>query len=878
MPFTEGGIRPDIIINPHALPSRMTIGQLVETLMGKACGLYGAFGDCTAFVNKGSKHKIFGDLLTQVGFHSSGTEVLYNGNTGEQLESNIYIGPTYYMRLKHMVKDKINYRALGPRTVLTRQTVQGRANDGGLRIGEMDRDALIAHGITNFLQESMLVRGDDYYMAVCNKSGTIAIYNESYNLFLSPFADGPIKFNGTLNDRLNIENISKFGRSFSIVRVPYAFKLLIQELQAMNIQLRIITEENVNQMTSMSFSDNIEKLLGKSVTIKELNAINYNNVVGSAGVGSNSADTKAVDKSEEKKQEKGFNKLVQPFFLKWLIPKTAGDVISSLVPLNELDGSGNAPSAELEKPWLDMRDRLNVAKSLLDPIPKEAYIKINQTLDLYRNLRDMMSRKYNMYNATNASLKMYEMLMQMKLVDCATLTDDALNSFSNAELPGAFIIAINHYLKSKCPGKKFNWLGSSYLPAAAAATGNVTILEDKFKLYATNRNRWLMGPRPNALPEGIDDITGDVTDPNTVITLGIGVKSRFLNTSGAVLYTSDAGIDVTQDYLGQEDNTSAINYGQIISGLLSLAPGGNFVTKQYTFFTPFSRSLIALVAGFFEETYVAKPATSRPGNSEIYLVGKGFKGISTEMTEALTERSELFKTLGVNPTTLGSLVTSEMLSSVDPVLYKISEEFFMDIQIKFIEEYANVFKNYNGYMDVLEGNVEQLIKDTEKRWLQENGVLAVKPEESLTQLIQYTRKKYGRMAGGGGDDIDANNYPDYLMNNNIPVGEIKGDVAGAEYQDAINGQVDMQIEDAGGATEFEGSVAEYALPKQVEIVQKYAIKTGGTGGEAALAVPIITVPTEPDSLLEFKENEINIDTETLENKDNSGIKKIITMS
>ena len=127
-----------------------------------------------------------------------------------------------------MVKDKINYRALGPRTVLTRQTVQGRANDGGLRIGEMDRDALIAHGITNFLQESMLVRGDDYYMAVCNKSGTIAIYNESYNLFLSPFVDGPIKFNGTLSDGLNIENVSRFGRSFIIVRVPYAFKLLIQ--------------------------------------------------------------------------------------------------------------------------------------------------------------------------------------------------------------------------------------------------------------------------------------------------------------------------------------------------------------------------------------------------------------------------------------------------------------------------------------------------------------------------------------------------------------------------------------------------------------------------------------------------------------------------
>jgi hypothetical protein len=184
-------------------------------------------------------------------------------------------------------------------------------------------------------------------------------------------------------------------------------------------------------------------------------------------------------------------------------------------------------------------------------------------------------------------------------------------------------------------------------------------------------------------------------------------------------------------------------------------------------------------------------------------------------------------------------------------------------------------------MDVLEGNVEQLIKDTEKRWLQENGVLAVKPEESLTQLIQYARKKYGRMAGGGGDDIDANNYPEYLMNNNIPVGDIKGDVAGAEYQDAINGQVDMQIEDAGGATEFEGSIAEYALPKQVEIVQKYAIKTGGsTNNGEVLSMPTntIAVPKESDSILEFKEKEINIDTETLDDKDNSGVKKIITMS
>jgi DNA-directed RNA polymerase beta subunit len=136
MPFTKDGVKPDIIINPHAIPSRMTIGQLVETLMGKACVSFGGFGDCTAFMNRGLKNKIFGEMLTEVGYHSSGNELLYNGQTGEQMFAEIFIGPTYYMRLKHMVKDKINHRAKGPRTLLTRQTVQGRANDGGLRVGE----------------------------------------------------------------------------------------------------------------------------------------------------------------------------------------------------------------------------------------------------------------------------------------------------------------------------------------------------------------------------------------------------------------------------------------------------------------------------------------------------------------------------------------------------------------------------------------------------------------------------------------------------------------------------------------------------------------------------------------------------------------------
>jgi len=272
MPFTGSGMRPDIIINPHAIPSRMTIGQLVETLTGKACALYGTFGDCTAFMNTGPKEKQFGSLLTRQGFHSSGTEILYNGMTGEQIQSNIYYGPTYYMRLKHMVKDKINYRARGPRTLLTRQTVQGRANDGGLRVGEMERDGIIAHGVSHFLQESMMVRGDEYYMAVCNKTGTIAIYNSMRDLFISPMADGPIKFTGNLLSEMNIQKMTRFGRSFSIVRVPYSFKLLMQELMTMNVTMRVITADNIDQLESMSYSNTINQLTfeGENVSTTDI--------------------------------------------------------------------------------------------------------------------------------------------------------------------------------------------------------------------------------------------------------------------------------------------------------------------------------------------------------------------------------------------------------------------------------------------------------------------------------------------------------------------------------------------------------------------------------------------------------------------------------
>ena len=281
MPFTKDGLKPDLIINPHALPTRQTIGHLVECLIGKVCTMYGGFSDCTAFNNEGSKAANYGRLLPEVGFHSSGYDILYNGMTGEQIETEIFIGPNYYMRLKHMVKDKINYRALGPRTALTKQPVSGRANDGGLRIGEMERDAVLGHGTTEFLRESMMERGDEYQMVVCNTTGALAIYNPARDLFMSPMADGPLRFfRSETGKGFALDTMTKYGRRFSVVSVPYSLKLLIQELAAINIQLRIITEDNLSQIDSMAFSDNINRLtLDPDMTpeklVKEMkNAIN----------------------------------------------------------------------------------------------------------------------------------------------------------------------------------------------------------------------------------------------------------------------------------------------------------------------------------------------------------------------------------------------------------------------------------------------------------------------------------------------------------------------------------------------------------------------------------------------------------------------------
>lgn len=219
MPFSKLGMKPDLIMNPHAVPSRMTIAQVIECLMGKIGVQIGMYGDATAFTKFNEKK--LGDVLEDLGFQRHCDEILYNGRTGEQLKVNIFMGPTYYQRLKHMVDDKIHSRSNGPNVILTRQPVEGRSRDGGLRFGEMERDCILSHGASQFLKETLQDRSDNYRMYTCNSCGLIAAVNEEQN----------IHYCKNCNNQIH----------FSEVRVPYAMKLFIQELETMCVAPRFNT-------------------------------------------------------------------------------------------------------------------------------------------------------------------------------------------------------------------------------------------------------------------------------------------------------------------------------------------------------------------------------------------------------------------------------------------------------------------------------------------------------------------------------------------------------------------------------------------------------------------------------------------------------------
>merc|ERR1711862_796299 len=216
MPFNDWGSPPDLIMNPHGFPSRMTVGKLLELLVGKA-GLYeGRQAYASAFgeeFNSADTPSAASEALIRNGMNYTGKDILYSGTTGQPLDVYVFSGPVFYQKLKHMVLDKMHARARGPRATLTRQPTEGRSRDGGLRLGEMERDCLIAYGASMLLVERLMISSDAFNVDVCNTCGLLA-------------------YSGWCHTCQASTNVSS-------IKIPYACKLLFQELQAMNIVPRL---------------------------------------------------------------------------------------------------------------------------------------------------------------------------------------------------------------------------------------------------------------------------------------------------------------------------------------------------------------------------------------------------------------------------------------------------------------------------------------------------------------------------------------------------------------------------------------------------------------------------------------------------------------
>lgn len=277
-------------------------------------------------------------------------------------------------------------------------------------------------------------------------------------------------------------------------------------------------------------------------------------------------------------------------------------------PLAELvaGASAPAPGAGWEDAYTPLAAALAAAKSALDPYEGRVAEEFLAAADLLSGLKRRIRAEFGAQAATNAWLKMAELAREVPLPAAA----GRLTAFHNAELPGAFIAALNHAARTAAPPLEYDWVAASFAPDAEGALG------DAFGFRARNPDRWLMGPAATGP-------SGDLTDPAAVAALAAAVERRY--PGGVDLYTADAGCDVSGDYNRQEELTAPLHFGAALCGLLALRAGGAFVSKLYTWMRPFTRSLIAALAALFDELRIVKPAASRPTNSEVYLVGRGYR-------------------------------------------------------------------------------------------------------------------------------------------------------------------------------------------------------------------------------------------------------------
>ena len=321
-----------------------------------------------------------------------------------------------------------------------------------------------------------------------------------------------------------------------------------------------------------------------------------------------------------------------------------------------------------------IKEQLNMEK---DKIPSgKIYETVSRDLRLSHFTEEKIRTKYNGEHVTRAWMKCYELLSFYELI---SPKDGEVVAFLNAELPGAFICALNHMMKTRYKNVKFNWFASSLVPEKG-----VNALQDTYNIWKNNKSHWLMNvnSKDNNDPKSPNYFNnGDVTNINNIKNFSFKLPKK------VQLYTHDAGIDVTDDPNNQEILNAKIHLGCAISAFATLDKGGNFIGKQYTFFEPITISLIFIYSALFKEFFICKPTSSGGTNSEIYLIGKEFLGIDQNLLKFLFCKLENFDTIGMKP----MLPEKEVIRLYYPYVKKWTSE-LSNMQISFIQESIKIYQ------------------------------------------------------------------------------------------------------------------------------------------------------------------------------------------
>ncbi|QYB17447.1 cap-specific mRNA (nucleoside-2'-O-)-methyltransferase [Pacmanvirus S19] len=351
-----------------------------------------------------------------------------------------------------------------------------------------------------------------------------------------------------------------------------------------------------------------------------------------------------------------------------------------------------------------LKTRLNKTKSKLDkyyelskvnPMFKKQWIKFQNTVDIYKPMRWYIEYNFNAKHVTNAWMKYYEIYTEYDLV---TAKSSKYVAFFNAELPGAALCAFNHFMKTR--NLDFTWYGSSFISDDSSTFG------DFYGIYVNNKNNWLMSDTNN----------GDMTCINNILDIAdkIGPKSLI---GGVDFYSHDAGMDVSCDFNNQELINAKLHLGCALAGFLTMKVGACFIAKQYTFFEKLSSDLIMIYSQLFSEFYICKPLTSRPYNSEIYLIGKGFKGID-----------DVKKSILINK--LVNFNTEPLLSTYNMELFNFAELVFTH-QIDFINENIYLFETYKNNINLLNRQIEPIRVKSINNWLRKYPIFKISDNNQL---------------------------------------------------------------------------------------------------------------------------------------------------